>query len=435
MNAPKRHQIHRPVNGSYLVGNALSRFSVLPAEVAFTVARGDGPWIWTTSGQRLADYMLGSGPMVLGHAHPRVVSAIAAQSAKGTQFAVVNECAQELAARICQLVPCAELVRFCSDGSMADFYALRLARAFTGRTKIVKFDGSYHGVTDYALQSLRADPAGDTQPVAADSAGIPREISDMVVIAPFNNLERTCEIVEPVAQEIAAILVEPVQREFMPVPGFLEGLRALADRIGALLVFDEVVTGFRLALGGAQEYYNVVPDLCALGKILGGGLPLAAVAGRREIMELLLIERPDDGRSAFWAGTLNGNPLSCAAGLATLEVLEELQAPAVLKQKGEALAAGLREIARRLSVPFQTIGPGMVQRLVFAENPIGNPAAFATGRPHAVQRFGIEMIRRGVLASPNRLYMSVMHSDETHGLYLEKAEEAMLAVRDRGLVG
>lgn len=434
MRTSKGNQMHTAVDGSCLAGNALGR--VTPSkEAAFTAARGEGPWIWSTDGRRFVDYLLGSGPMVLGHAHPRIVSAVAAQARIGTHFGLVNEPAQELAARICQLVPCAESVRFCSDGSEAVFYALRLARAFTGRTKILKFDGAYHGQSDYTLQYPRANAGANEPPVVPESAGIPLEISDTVVIAPFNDLERTAEIIEPVADEIAAILVEPVQREFMPAAGFLESLRALADRIGALLIFDEVVTGFRLALGGAQEYFAVTPDLCALGKILGGGLPLAAVAGRREVLELVVVGRPNDGRSAFMSGTLNGNPLSCAAGLATLAVLEEVRAPAKFEEKGQALAAGLREIANRLSVPFQTIGPGMVQRLVFAGDSLDTPVALAAARPRAIERFGIEMIRRGVLTTPSRVYMSIMHTDETHGLFFEKAEEAMRVVRDQGLLG
>ncbi|MCA6112211.1 aspartate aminotransferase family protein [Bradyrhizobium cenepequi] len=404
-------------------------------EVAFTVARGKGPWIWSTDERRFADYLMGAGPMVLGHAHPRVVSAIAEQAAIGTHYFLLNQRAQELAAKICHLVPCAESVKFCANGSEANFYALRLARAFTGRTKVLKFDGAFHGHSDYAVQSLRAEPDRNDRHVVSDSAGVPRQISDTVVIAPYNDIERTRQLTEPIAHEIAAILVEPVQRAFMPAPGFLEGLRALADKTGALLVFDEVVTGFRLALGGAQEYFGVTPDLCALGKVLGGGLPVAAVAGRADVMELTIPGRPDDGRSAFMSGTLNGNPLGCAAGLATLEVIEELGAPAKLKEKGETLAAGLREIAKRLSVPLQTIGPPSILQVVFGVGPIDNAEVLAASRQDAAHRFGIEMTRRGVFCSPGKLYVSLAHTDETHNLFFEMAEQSMRAVRDQGLLG
>ncbi|UVO35762.1 aminotransferase class III-fold pyridoxal phosphate-dependent enzyme [Bradyrhizobium arachidis] len=418
----------------YLAGNCLGIFK-LPDEVAFIVARGQGPWVWSSDGRRFADYLMGSGPMVLGHAHPRVVSAIAEQAALGTHFYQVSIRAYELAARVCQSVPCAESVKFCSDGSEANFYALRLARAFTRRTKILKFEGAFHGHSDYAQQSLRTETNRNDQRAMPQSAGIPTEISDTVVIAPFNDIEWTTQIVGAIGHEIAAILVEPVQRALMPAPGFLEGLRVLADSIGALLVFDEVVTGFRLALGGAQEHFRVKPDLCALGKILGGGLPLAAVAGRGDVLELSIPGRPQDGRSVFVSGTLNGNPLGCAAGLATLEVVEELQAPAKLKEKGEALAAGLEEIANRLSVPFQMIGAPCFPQPAFGVGLAGAAQSSAASRAHATLRFGVEMIRRGVLLAPGgKLYMSVSHTDETHGFFLERAEGAIRAVRDQGLL-
>jgi glutamate-1-semialdehyde 2,1-aminomutase len=312
---------------------------------------------------------------------------------------------------------------------------MRLARAFTRRNKILKFDGAFHGHSDYARQALGTEAGRNDLHSIADSAGIPKEISETVIIAPYNDLERTRQIAEPVAHEIAAILVEPVQRSFMPAPGFLEGLRALADKIGAVLVFDEVVTGFRLSLGGAQELFGVTPDLCALGKIVGGGLPLAAVAGRADILELTIPGRPKDGRSVFMSGTLNGNPLACAAGLATLAVLEEVSAPAVLREKGEALAAGLAEIANRLSIPFLTIGAPAFQQPVFGNGPFDNAEALALSRLDAAYQFGLEMVRGGVLFSPgSKLYMSVVHTDETQALLLEAAERAMRAVRDQGLL-
>jgi glutamate-1-semialdehyde 2,1-aminomutase len=373
--------------------------------------------------------------MVLGHAHPRVVAAIVEQAGRGTTYYQVNERAHQLAARICQLVPCAKSVKFCSDGSEANFFALRLARAFTRRNKVLKFDGGFHGYSDYTRQMLKSGHGINGQHTIADSAGIPAPLSETVLIAPFNDFERARQIAEPAANEIAAIIVEPVQRAILPEPGFLHGLRRLADDIGALLVFDEVVTGFRLALGGAQELYGVIPDLCALGKILGGGLPLAAVAGRADILELTIPGRPDDGRSAIMSGTLNGNPLACAAGLATLEVVEELGAPAILKKKGEALSASLREVARRLSVPFLMTGAPSFQQPVFGQLPIINAEQFAATNQKAAYRFGIEMIRRNVLFTPSsKIYISVTHTDETHSQFVDAAEGAMRAVRDEGLL-
>jgi glutamate-1-semialdehyde 2,1-aminomutase len=419
---------------SSLAGNCLGSFK-LPDDVAFTIARGAGAHVWDTDGRRFYDYVMGSGPMALGHAHPRVVAAICEQAARGTHFYHVNERAQQLAERICKLVPCAESVKFCSDGSEATFYALRLARAFTRRSKIVKFDGAFHGHHDYARQTLKVGHGVNDHQSVPDSAGIPSEISDTVVIAPYNDIEGTRRVVAPIAGEIAAIILEPVQRGFMPMPGFLESVRQLADQTGALLVFDEVVTGFRLALGGGQELFGVTPDLCALGKIVGGGLPIAAVAGRRDVLELTIPGRPDDGRSVFMSGTLNGNPLGCAAGLATLDVIEEENVPDLLRQKGLALGDGLKEVARRLSIPFLTIGAPAFQQAVFGEGPIENAEAHAATNLAAARRFGVELVRRGILVVPgSKLYMSIAHNDSTQGAFLEAADGAMRAVRDQGLL-
>ncbi len=423
-----------PTGAIALAGNCLGMFK-LPEEVAFTIARGAGARIWDTEGREFYDYVMGSGPMALGHAHPRVVAAICEQAARGTHYYHVNERAQQLAERVCRLVPCAESVKFCSDGSEATFYALRLARAFTRRSKIVKFNGAYHGHHDYAKQVLKTGHGVNDHQSIPESAGIPPEISATVVIAPYNDIEGTRRLLAPIATEIAAIIVEPVQRGFMPAPGFLDGLRVLADGIGALLVFDEVVTGFRLALGGGQEMFGVTPDLCALGKILGGGLALAAVAGRRDVLELTIPGRPDDGRSVSMTGTLNGNPLGCAAGLATLDVIEEEGVPAILRDKGLKLGAGLADAANKLSIPFLTIGAPAFQQVVFGEGPVDNAEAHSRTNLTAARRFGIELVRRGVLVVPgSKLYMSIAHDDSTHGAFLDAATNAMRAIRDQGLL-
>ena len=302
--------------GDVIPGNCFGTFK-LPDEVSFVVARGEGTDLWSTEGRHLIDFVLGSGPMLIGHAHPRVVAAIQQQAMRGATFYAMNEVAPRLAARIAELVPCAEAVKFVGDGAEATFYSLRLARAFTGRTLILKFEGAYHGHHDYAMHGLNPAPGANYPAALPDSAGIPAEVSNTVLVAPYNDIETTTRLVERVADRVAAIIVEPVQRSLVPQPAFLAGLRALCDRIGAVLVFDEVVTGFRLALGGAQEAFNVTPDLCSLGKVIGGGLPLAAVAGRRNILELSVPNRPVDGRSVYLSGTLNGNAIAAAAGLAT----------------------------------------------------------------------------------------------------------------------
>src|SRR5262249_30112284 len=243
---------------------------------------------------------------------------------------------RRFAAGIAALVGCAQGVKLGGDGAEATFYALRLARAFTGRDLVLKFEGAYHGHHDYALHGLKPTRDANYPLAQPDSAGIPAGVSSTVLIAPYNDLDTTMQLVEPVADRLAAIIGEPVQRSLMPKAGFLAGLRALCDRTGALLVFDEVVTGFRLALGGAQEVFGVEPDVCSLGKVIGGGLSLAAVAGRRDVLELTVPNRPNDGRSVYMSGTLNGNPPAAAAGLAPLDVLAEEDGAAPVRATGAA---------------------------------------------------------------------------------------------------
>ncbi len=395
----------------------------LPDDLNFVVARGEGAQVWSTDGRPYVDYLLGSGPLVLGHAHPRVVEAVREQAALGTTYHHLSEPAIRLAEKVTALVPCAEAVKFAGSGTEATFYALRLARAFTGREAVLKFDGGYHGAHDYGQQGL-AGP---------ESAGIPAAVAETVLVAPFNDLERTLELAEANARRLAAIVVEPVQRAIEPRPGFLQGLRQICDRTGALLVFDEVVTGFRLALGGAQERYGVRPDLCALAKALGGGLPLAAVAGRRDVLEASV---PAGGRlPAYLGGTLNGNPLAAAAGLATLQVLEEESGPARLAATGMLLDGGFRDLGRRLSVPLQVIGPPAIGEPLFGEGEVHDLASYnATNRPAAVA-FGEELLRRGIFCRPGfKLYVSTAHTPAHLDQTLEVAEEAVRAVRDRGLL-
>lgn len=418
----------------FLPGRCFGTFK-LPDEVTFVATHGKGPRIWTTDGRSMVDFVLGSGPMVLGHAHPRVVDAIREQAARGTTFYAMNDMAPRLAARIAKLVPCAEGVKFVSDGTEATLYAMRFARAFTGRTLILKFEGAYHGHHDYALHGLKATRDSNYPVAAPDSAGIPAEVSKTLLVAPYNDLNTLEKLVEPVADEVAAIIVEPVQRSIPPKPGFLAGVRAVCDRIGALLIFDEVVTGFRIALGGGQQAFGVKPDLCTLGKVIGGGLPLAAVAGRRDVMELSEPGRPADGRYVYLSGTLNGNPLSAAAGLATLDVIEEEDGPARLRENGDKLVKGFREAAAGLSVPFQMLGPSCIPEPLFDSGVVDDLRSYNATNRTAVRQFGIELLKRDMFVNPiSKMYISTVHDDAAIGEACEAAREAMRAVRDQGLL-
>jgi glutamate-1-semialdehyde 2,1-aminomutase len=415
-------------------GNCFGTFK-LPDEVAFVADRGEGSNLWTTDGRRLIDFVLGSGPMMIGHAHPRVVSAIQEQAVRGTTFYAMNDVAPRLAARIADMVPCAEAVKFVGDGAEATFYSLRLARAFTGRDLVLKFEGAYHGHHDYALHGLNPPHATNYQLARPDSAGIPGEVSSTMLVAPYNDLEITTQLIEPVADRLAAIIVEPVQRSLLPRPGFLAGLRTLCSRSGALLVFDEVVTGFRLALGGAQEAFGVEPDLCSLGKVIGGGLPLAAIVGRRDVLELTVPNRTEDGRSVYMSGTLNGNAIAAAAGLATLDVIAEENGPARLIEIGSALVRGFQDCAYRLSVPLQMIGPPAFADPVFGDGEIHDYRSYAATNRAAAKQFGIELLKRDIFVHPaSKIYISTAHSDDQVEVACNVAYEAMRSIRDRGLL-
>src|SRR5713101_1186726 len=258
-----------------------SRF---PDDLRFVVKRGRGSKLWDVSGREYIDYLLGSGPMILGHSHPAVVAAVRDQLENGTTYFMVNEPIIMLADELCRAVPCAEQVRFTSTGTEATFFALRAARAWRKRDKVMKFEGGYHGSHDYALMSSSPKSPKAFPAATPDSAGIPHVIDGEVLIAPYNDLATVEALLAVHADSLAAVIVEPFQRLLAPQAGFLPGLRALTARYQIPLIFDEVVTGFRFAYGGAQEYYGVVPDVCSLGKVIGGGFPLAAIAGRADIM-------------------------------------------------------------------------------------------------------------------------------------------------------
>ena len=308
--------------GRYLPGGNTGNLHFNP-EQDFLIAGGKGSRVWDVSGNEYVDWLMGSGPMLLGHAHPHVVEAVIKAVEQGSTFFANNDKAVMLAEQLVEAVPCADKVRFTTSGTDACFQAMRIARAFTGKEKVLKFEGGYHGSSDYALMSVTPSTSLEFPQSEANSGGIPKAIADLMLIAPFNDLTTTETIIQAHHEEIAAVIVEPLQRIIAPLPGFLQGLRDITSRYNIPLIFDEVVTSFRLSYGGAQEFYGVTPDLCSVGKIMGGGYPLAAVLGRADIMSVY--DRGEVGSDTFVSqvGTLNGNPVACAAGLATLEVLRK----------------------------------------------------------------------------------------------------------------
>ena len=389
----------------------------------FVVKEGRGAYLWDMNGRRYLDYLLGSGPMLLGHAHPAVVEAVERQMARGTSYFLLNEPAIQLAEEIVKAVPCAEQVRYTSSGSEATFFALRVARAFRKREKIMKFEGGFHGTHDYALMSVvprspKAFPAPMT-----DSAGVPHALEGEVLIAPYNDLATTEALIDAHHDELAAVIVEPYQRTIPPAPGFLEGLRRATHRHGVPLVFDEIVTGFRFAYGGAQEFYKVVPDLAAFGKVVAGGFPLACIAGPAAIMrhfDAALEGTPD---YVWQAGTFNGNAIAAAAGLATLAELRKPGTYERLFKTGARLKAGLQAAVTKHGVAAQVSGEPPVFDLFFTDRPVVDYRATLTADRAKITRFNQELLRRGAVKAVNKIYVSLAHSEadveETLGIFDE----------------
>lgn len=373
---------------------------------------GQGSRVWDESGNEYIDYLIGSGPMFAGHAHPRVTAAVREQIELGSTFFANNRYAIELAEAIVDAVPCAEQVRFVSSGTEADAYAMRLARAFRGRDKILKFEGGYHGMSDTSLQSLAPKRPGNFPRPVPDSAGIPDGVGDEVLIAPYNDLDAVANLIAEHGDEIAGIIVEPVQRIIPPVAGFLEGLRELTGKHDIVLIFDEVVTGFRMAYGGAQEHYGVTPDLCTLGKACGGGYPLAAVAGREELMALFDAGRVGQERFLFQVGTLSGNPVAAVAGLATLEVLREPGTYERVNATGTRLMEGFAERLREHGFTATVLGVPACFEAVFAPGPITDYRGTLRGDVALGRRLNELLLERGVIKGETKYYLSIAHTDD-----------------------
>lgn len=313
------------------------------------IERASGPYVFGHDGTRYIDYVGSWGPMILGHAHPDVVRAVQERTAMGLSFGAPTELETRVAKKICELIPSIDLVRMVSSGTEATMSAIRLARGYTGRDRIVKFEGCYHGHSDSLL--VKAGSGALTLGVPT-SPGVPKELAAHTITLAFNDIAQVQQLFTDRGHEIACVIVEPIAGNMNcvpPVPGFLETLRSVCDQYGTVLIFDEVMTGFRVSPGGAQQLYGITPDLTTLGKIVGGGMPVGAFGGRREIMEQIAPLGP-----VYQAGTLSGNPVAMAAGLATLEALSEPNFHARLEEKTNRLVDGLLTAARAAGVPLAT---------------------------------------------------------------------------------
>jgi glutamate-1-semialdehyde 2,1-aminomutase len=402
-----------------------------PDDLQFVVKEARGAHLYDFSGREYIDYVLGSGPMVLGHAHPSVIAAVEAQLRKGTTYFQLSEPAVALAEEICRAVPCAEQLRYASSGSEATFFALRVARAFRKRDKILKFEGGFHGTHDYSLMSVGPRVPKAFPAPTPDSAGIPHAISEEVLIAPFNDLAETEAILAAHHESLAAVIMEPFQRLVVPDRAFLAGVREVTRRYGVPLIFDEIVTGFRFAYGGAQEYYGVVPDIAALGKIIGGGFPLAAVVGSEEIMRHLAPSMEDTGDFVQQAGTLNGNPIAAAAGLATLAELRKPGTYTRLFETGNRVKTALQNAARAAGLEAQVAGEAPVFEIYFTDRPITDYRATLTADRALHAAFTRALLERGVVKAAQKIYVSLAHTEEDIQRTVQAFNEALEAVAEQ----
>jgi glutamate-1-semialdehyde 2,1-aminomutase len=374
----------------------------------FFVNRAAGCKIWDVDGNELIDYVGTWGPAILGHAHPKIISAIKAAAENGTSFGIPNPFEVKMAKLICEFVPSIQKVRMCNSGTEACMSAIRLARGFTRRDKILKFDGCYHGHADSLLVKAGSGALTFGNP---DSAGVPNDFAKHTIVAPFNDFGAVEKIFAANKNEIAAIIVEPVPGNaglYLPKKGYLEFLRETTKANGALLIFDEVMTGFRLARGGAQERFKISPDLTCLGKIIGGGLPVGAFGGRAEIMDLLAPLGP-----VYQAGTLSGNPVAMAAGIATLEELQNGSAYCQLEELGEQLQAGMRDAAKRAKIPVQFNRCGSMFCAYFTDAPVHNLTDAMKSDRERFAKFFHGMLDAGIYLSPSQFeagFISTAHT-------------------------
>ncbi|MHC1744096.1 MAG: glutamate-1-semialdehyde 2,1-aminomutase [Syntrophobacteraceae bacterium] len=396
------------------------------------IREAKGCWLTDEDGNRYIDYVASWGPMILGHAHPRVVEAVCRTAEKGTSFGIPTELETRMARKVVDMVPSMDMVRMVSSGTEATMSAIRLARGYTGRSKVIKFNGCYHGHADSLLVQSGSGLATFGIP---GSPGVPEEIVRNTLSLPFNDLDEVKSVLEREGSEVAAIIVEPVPANMglvPPRPEYLAGLRQLCDRYGVVLIFDEVITGFRLAPGGAQQHYGVMPDLTCLGKIIGGGLPVGAYGGTREIMTHLA-----PAGNVYQAGTLSGNPVAMSAGLATLELLCEEGIYESLDRTAAALAAGIGEAAAAAGVDIFQTRVRSIGCSFFTKETVTDYKSAQTSDTEAYGIFFREMLREGVYLAPSQFeafFISTAHGQDEIDRTVEAAGRAFKRVKETKVV-
>ena len=389
----------------------------------FFVNKAKGARVWDVDGNKYIDYVGTWGPAILGHAHPKIIKAVRAAAQNGTSFGIPNPFEVTLAKMICSWVPSVQKVRMCNSGTEACMSAIRLARGFTNRDKIIKFDGCYHGHADSLLVKAGSGALTFGNP---DSAGVPAAFTQHTVVLPYNDCEAVKAAFAANPNQIAGIIVEPVPGNaglYLPKPGYLEFLREITKANGALLLFDEVMTGFRLAKGGAQERFGITPDLSCFGKVIGAGLPVGAFGGRAEIMDCLAPVGP-----VYQAGTLSGNPLAMAAGIAALEELVASDAYTKLEQLGAALEAGMKDAAKSAGVPVQFNRCGSMFCGYFTSEPVHNVADAMKSDRERFKKYFHGLLAEGVYIAPSQFeagFMSTAHSAEDIAKTVKAAAKVM----------
>ena len=391
------------------------------------ITRGEGSRVWDADGREFVDYLIGSGPMLLGHGHAEVIEAVLQQLPNGMTFFANNDKGIELAEAIVEAVPACQQVRFVASGGEADMYAIRLARAHTGKNKILKFEGGYHGMSAEAQMSLAPSRMQNFPTALPDSAGIPQSVADEMLIAPYNDLAAV-EALLIEHSDIAAIIAEPLQRIIPAAPGFLQGLRALCDKYHVLLIFDEIVTGFRLAYGGAQERYGVVPDICTLGKIIGGGFALAAVGATGDIMAHFDKSRVGAEQWLMQLGTLSGNPVAAVAGLKTMEVLRRPGQYDRLRALGQTLMDMQSAALSREGIAHQICGDPTLFDIYFTAQSVLDYRSAKHDTPTMGAVWNSKLREGGVFKSPSKLYPSLALTDEDLGITQTAIDAAAVAV-------
>lgn len=398
---------------------------------SIVIREGKGSRVWDEDGNEYIDYLIGSGPMLLGHGNEEVNEVVIEQLAKGMTFFANNAHGIELAEIILDAVACGEQLRYVSSGGEADMYAIRLARAYTGRDKILKFEGGYHGMSAEAQMSLAPTKLINFPQAMPDSAGIPEAVRNEMLVAPYNDIDFLRSLVAEHGHEIAGLIVEPLQRIIPPEAGFLQAVREICDDAGIVLIFDEVVTGFRLSYGGAQEFYGVTPDVCTLGKAIGGGFPLAAIAGREEIMRHFDKGAVGADKWLMQLGTLSGNPVASIAGIKTLEILRRPGMYDRLRQSGEALQASFAKHLDAHGVEHKIVGDATLFDICFTNRDIRDYRDYLTHDQKKNGVFNKVLRENGIFKSPGKVYPSMALTEEDLQMTdaaIEKAAKAVAAM-------